>query len=566
MRGPGAAPDESHNLGQGPQGHSVSGQGPQGTQGTQGSQGPQGLGRLRGGPRPRWPLCPSWDPLTPRQLRRLAVGAVGAVAGGERGHSAPGAPSPPPQQQQYQQHHQQQHQRERWSPLPTPGSTVSASPGSPPSPPPPPPPYTATASSSSPPDPVLSPLLDGCWRSLLVLAPLPAGPAPGAPSLVGALGLGLSTLGLIASAHDGGDGGGDASGDGGGDGEEHEQREQVSRWLCLLTAGCLLLYQLLSALDVSAHLRLQRPPSPLQLLAQHSCDALTAVLVSLCVCVCLGLTSSPHLLLTASLLSSLLVYCHHWEVYVTGGAPTRRLCPCDPRLVALAVFLVTAVSGRHLWDALLPVLAVPVRLVLVLAACTTALAACACSLRVICHGGVGRNGSTVAGTSVISPGFHIGSVMALAGMIAKKSAVGLLQAHPCAYALTFGLVATKITCKLVVAHMTRTEMFLLDSAFMGPGLLFLDQYFNSVLCELLVLCLALVLSCYDLARYCVGAWLQVAAHLHGSVMVVAPPKPASRHRDTARQQQQQPQQQQPPLYKQQPQQSPPSPYKHSSQQ
>ncbi|XP_061433857.1 choline/ethanolaminephosphotransferase 1-like [Lethenteron reissneri] len=169
--------------------------------------------------------------------------------------------------------------------------------------------------------------------------------------------------------------------------------------------------------------------------------------------------------------------------------------------------------------------------------------------------------AVLQGTSVISPGFHIGSVMALAGMIAKKSAVGLLQAHPCAYALTFGLVATKITCKLVVAHMTRTEMFLLDSAFMGPGLLFLDQYFNSVLCELLVLCLALVLSCYDLARYCVGAWLQVAAHLHGSVMVVAPPKPASRHRDTARQQQQQP-----PLYKQQPQQSPPPPYKHSSQQ
>lgn len=43
-----------------------------------------------------------------------------------------------------------------------------------------------------------------------------------------------------------------------------------------------------------------------------------------------------------------------------------------------------------------------------------------------------------------------------------------------------------------VAHMTKSEMHLHDLAFLGPGLLFLDQYFNSFIDEYLVLWLALV--------------------------------------------------------------------------
>lgn len=43
-----------------------------------------------------------------------------------------------------------------------------------------------------------------------------------------------------------------------------------------------------------------------------------------------------------------------------------------------------------------------------------------------------------------------------------------------------------------VAHMTKSEMHLHDLAFLGPGLLFLDQYFNSFIDEYLVLWIALV--------------------------------------------------------------------------
>lgn len=119
-------------------------------------------------------------------------------------------------------------------------------------------------------------------------------------------------------------------------------------------------------------------------------------------------------------------------------------------------------------------------------------------------------------------------------MIYKKSAVRLFEEHPCLYILAFGFVSAKITNKLVVsgsefkhnavtadikafklfvdrrwthldpscissmcfcpqvAHMTKSEMHLHDLAFLGPGLLFLNQYFNSFIDEYLVLWIALV--------------------------------------------------------------------------
>lgn len=55
------------------------------------------------------------------------------------------------------------------------------------------------------------------------------------------------------------------------------------------------------------------------------------------------------------------------------------------------------------------------------------------------------------GTSVLSPFLHIGSVITLAAMIYKKSAVQLFEKHPCLYILTFGFVSAKITNKLVVS-------------------------------------------------------------------------------------------------------------------
>ncbi|GCC37658.1 hypothetical protein chiPu_0016163 [Chiloscyllium punctatum] len=88
------------------------------------------------------------------------------------------------------------------------------------------------------------------------------------------------------------------------------------------------------------------------------------------------------------------------------------------------------------------------------------------------------------------------------------------QDHPCLYILAFGCVASKITNKLVVAHMTKSKMKLQDTAFIGPGLLFLNQYFNSFINEYFVLWAAMVFSLCDLLVYCTAVCIQIASHLH----------------------------------------------------
>ncbi|TRY64970.1 hypothetical protein DNTS_024645 [Danionella cerebrum] len=177
-----------------------------------------------------------------------------------------------------------------------------------------------------------------------------------------------------------------------------------------------------------------------------------------------------------------------------------------------------------IWD--IPVINIQFKIIPALLTLLGAIFSCTNYFRVIFTGGMGKNGSTIAGTSVLSPSFHIGVVITLALMIYKKSSVQLFERHPCLYTLAFGCVSAKLTNRLVVAHMTKSEMHRNDLAFTGPALLFLNQYFNSFIDEYLLLWVALVLSAFDLVRYCVSVCNQIAAHLKISVFSIQPPSPS----------------------------------------
>lgn len=108
--------------------------------------------------------------------------------------------------------------------------------------------------------------------------------------------------------------------------------------------------------------------------------------------------------------------------------------------------------------------------------------------------------------------FPILLFMFLAFSIASKSETNLYLDNTCLYTLTFGFVWVKITIKLIVrirnvifysfkilffvllkiAHMTKGEIFLLDSCLIGPTVLFLNQYFNYLIPEIYILYLSLV--------------------------------------------------------------------------
>ncbi|XP_053083094.1 choline/ethanolaminephosphotransferase 1b isoform X1 [Pangasianodon hypophthalmus] len=297
--------------------------------------------------------------------------------------------------------------------------------------------------------------------------------------------------------------------------------EQAPLWAYLLCAVGLFVYQSLDAID-GKQARRTNSSSPLGELFDHGCDSLSTVFVVLGTSIAVQLGTNPDWMFFCCFAGMFMFYCAHWQTYVSGTLRFGIFDSTELQLSLALLHIFTSIVGPKFWNLTIPVLNIQMKIIPALCTFVGAVICCTNYFRVIFTGGVGKNGSTIAGTSVLSPVLHIGSVILLAMMIYKKSAIQLFEKHPCLYILAFGFVSAKITNKLVVAHMTKSEMHLYDVAFLGPGLLFLNQYFNSFIDEYVVLWIALVLSLFDLVRYCVSVCNQIASHLHIFIFKIKP--------------------------------------------
>ncbi|KAJ8261995.1 hypothetical protein GJAV_G00160900 [Gymnothorax javanicus] len=304
--------------------------------------------------------------------------------------------------------------------------------------------------------------------------------------------------------------------------------EEAPSWTFILSAVGLFIYQSLDAID-GKQARRTNSSSALGELFDHGCDAVSTVFVAVGTCICCGIGAYSHWMFFCGFVGMFMFFCAHWQTYVSGTLRFGLVDVTEVQIAIIIMYLMTAFGGVSLWESRLPVLGLKLHTFPILGIIGGALFSCANYFRIILSGGVGKNGSTVADTSVLSPGMHIGLILTLAFIIFKKSSSQLFELHPCLYILTFGLVMAKISNKLVVAHMTKSELHLPDTAFIGPGLLFLNQYFNSFINEYFVLWTALLLSLVDLTRYCTGVCLQIATHLKIRVFSIAPQ--AHKHQD-----------------------------------
>ncbi|XP_006633193.2 cholinephosphotransferase 1 [Lepisosteus oculatus] len=297
--------------------------------------------------------------------------------------------------------------------------------------------------------------------------------------------------------------------------------EEAPGWIFLLSALGLFVYQSLDAID-GKQARRTNSSSALGELFDHGCDAVSTVFVAVGTCVAVGIGGYPNWMFFCGFIGMFMFYCAHWQTYVSGTLQFGLVDVTECQTAIIIMYLMSAFGGVSLWETQLPVIGLKLQSLPILGIVGGALYSCTNYFRVILSGGVGKNGSTVADTSVLSPGLPIGLILTLAFMIFKKSSSQVFERHPCLYILTFGLVIAKISNKLVVAHMTKSELHLQDTAFIGPGLLFLNQYFNSFIDEYIVLWIALVISVAELTRYCTGVCLQIAAHLRIHVFSIVP--------------------------------------------
>ncbi|KAG1666344.1 Choline/ethanolaminephosphotransferase 1 [Nymphon striatum] len=284
-------------------------------------------------------------------------------------------------------------------------------------------------------------------------------------------------------------------------------------WTCVLAAVGLFMYQSLDAVD-GKQARRTKSSSPLGELFDHGCDSMSTVFVVISLCIVVELGYYPPLMFLQCFLACFMFYVAHWQTYVSGTLRFGKFDVTEAQFAVIGIQLISAIFGSSIWATKIPLIGWELKVFLTVASLFPATYGVLVNLHVVFTGGVGKNGSTVAGSSVLSPFLPICLVLIPAYVIAQKSVSNIFEVHPCLYILTFGLVSAKVSSRLVVAHMSKSEMDCLDSVLIGPGLLFLNQYFDTTINEYIVLWIALVFTILDLCFYCAKVCSEICEYLN----------------------------------------------------
>lgn len=295
-----------------------------------------------------------------------------------------------------------------------------------------------------------------------------------------------------------------------------DAKQEIPSWALLFCALGLFIYQTLDACD-GKQARRTNSSSPLGELFDHGCDAVSTIFVSLSVCLSTQLGTNINTMLLLCVFATALFYMAHWQTYVSGTLKFGRFDVTEAQFTIIAILIISAIFGTNVWNyeimrikhVLIELKSIPMFFSIANEARILF-----CQLFQILKGGVGKNGSTVAGTSILSPFLPIFLAVVFPLTIFHKSQSLIFENHLSLYIITFGLVTAKITNKLVVAHMSKSEISKLDSVFIGPLLLFLNQYFNTFLNEYMLLWVALVYTLVDFLYYSYSTCSQIADYLN----------------------------------------------------
>ncbi|XP_043600144.1 cholinephosphotransferase 1 isoform X6 [Bombus affinis] len=291
-----------------------------------------------------------------------------------------------------------------------------------------------------------------------------------------------------------------------------DAKTEAPRWACFLCALGLFIYQSLDAID-GKQARRTGTSTPLGELFDHGCDSISTVFIALSACIAVQLGYYPTWMFFQCFCAMTLFYCAHWQTYVSGSLRFGKVDVTEAQFTIIMIHLISAIFGPQVWMIELPYTGTEVKVFPLWAAVGIAILLAQSSISVILAGGVGKNGSTVAGTSVLSPIIPFSFVVVPAFIIYRKSAEHVYENHPALYILAFGMVAAKVTNRLVVAHMTKNEMEYLDSSLIGPAMLFLNQYFNFFIKEYYVLWLCFIWVTLDLLRYNTQICLEICDYM-----------------------------------------------------
>ncbi|XP_050691772.1 cholinephosphotransferase 1-like isoform X2 [Eriocheir sinensis] len=304
-----------------------------------------------------------------------------------------------------------------------------------------------------------------------------------------------------------------------------DAKQEVPRWACFLCALGLFIYQSLDAID-GKQARRTGTDGPLGELFDHGCDSLSTVFVSLGVCCSVRLGTLPYWMFFQCMMAVSLFYCAHWQTYVSGTLRFGLVDVTEAQFGVMIIHAISVIFGSDFWSLTIPGTGLEFIVIYVIFGLLQVGTQLWFNIPIILWGGAGRNGSTIAGTSVLSPVVPLIYILAPAILIAWKSPENLYLQNPIVYLLTFGCVSARVTNRLVVAHMTKSEMAYSDASLLGPGALFLNQYFNCPIPEKALLYVVCVYVIYDLIKYCRQVCLEICQHLNIMLFTIVPHPPS----------------------------------------
>lgn len=301
--------------------------------------------------------------------------------------------------------------------------------------------------------------------------------------------------------------------------------EPAPRWATFLCGLGLFFYQTLDAID-GKQARRTGTSSPMGELFDHGCDSVSNVFVVVSSACAVSLGYTPWLLLFQVMSAVSMFYLAHWAAFVTGKMLFGLIDVTEAQICIMSLFLTHTLMGPTFWEIELLGL-FSLRIVPTFMALACALLSVVTTMDRICSGGAGKNGSTIAGTSVITPVIPLLMVIVPAITLAVKSEENVFESYPLLFVLTFGLIASKISNKLVVAHMSKSELSHLDVTLFVPLAFFVNAYMSLGVPEYYILLLSLAFVVVDLILYSRCVCLEICAHMGIELFRIVPNPPSS---------------------------------------
>lgn len=291
-----------------------------------------------------------------------------------------------------------------------------------------------------------------------------------------------------------------------------QARSEVPWWSLHLNGFGLFVYQTLDAVD-GKQARRTGTSSPLGELFDHGCDAISMFVVITGTAVALKLGQRPDWMMLICVAAGTMFYLTHWLAYVSGIVRFGIIDVTEVQLLGVAIFALTGFCGQEVFLAETPLLRLELREVLLYTSLISAVVMSIFTVSEIFQGGVGKNGSSVADTSVLSPAVPLLITLYLSYYNYAYSNPRVLARAPCLFVFAYGIVLAKVSILLLVASMSKSPVPMVDTVMLCPVFQMINIHLRSPMSEYRLLWFCVIFSSLNSLQYCYAVISEICEHL-----------------------------------------------------